>query len=269
MKVGYLGPENSYSHLAARRLAPAADYLPYPTFYHVVSALSRGETDACVLPIENSLQGGVLQNLDLLFSSENLYAVAEYVLKIEHRLIYKAGSELSRIKRVFSHEQAIGQCSRFLNEYLPEAKTVPVSSTAKSVQMIESDEDAGICGAHLCPPGFTLLEGNIADEKNNYTHFLLVRRGKECIPQRTERVFLAAVCPHRPGSLLGLLQIAGDYGLNLTKIESRPIKTSPGEYSFFIEFEGDLRAETVQRALFDMDAYCYRLKLLGAYQIAE
>lgn len=250
-------------------MCPGWEGVPYPTFYHVVSALAAGETDACVLPIENSLQGGVLQNLDLLAASQDLYAVAEYVLKIEHRLILLKGGDLSRVRRVYSHEQAIGQCSRFLSEKLPNAKIIPVSSTAKSVEMIASFEDAGICGAHLCPPGMMLLPENIADEQNNYTHFLLIRKGISHIPARTERVFLTAVCAHRPGSLMGLLQIVASHGLNLTKIESRPIKTSHGEYSFFMELEGDFHSEGVQKALSDMREYCYRLKLLGAYEVTE
>ena len=264
MKIAYLGPKGSYSHLAVKQFRAEAEGIPCPNFRATAQAALSGECDACVLPIENSLQGGVLQNLDML-QEIPLVAVEECLLRIRHRLIYKKGTALSDIKRIYSHEQAIGQCSRFLLSAVPHAEVVAVESTAKGVSMISLPTDAGIGGEHLIGEGLEAYEGEIADEPNNYTHFLLLIPTDRDAPRHTERIFLAAVCPNRPGSLLGLLQIIGDAGLNMTKIESRPIKKTPGEYSFFIEFEGDYLSETVQRTLSRMRSYCRRLKVIGAY----
>ena len=122
--VSYLGPQGSYSSLAAKALAPEARELPCGSFYAAADALERGVANCAVLPVENTLQGAVTQNLDLLYASPDLFAVREYLLKIEHRLIAKEGTKLSDIRRVFSHEQAILQCGKFIAQNLPQAKIV-------------------------------------------------------------------------------------------------------------------------------------------------
>ena len=202
MKVSYLGPDGSYSSLAARALAPGAEFVPCRSFYEAVEMLKRGEVRYAVLPVENTLQGAVTQNLDLLYANAELFAVKEYLLQIEHRLIAKEGVRLSDIKRVYSHQQAILQCGRFLSETLPHAELIYTDSTAKSLGHIERKGDAGIVGSHMQAEGFVFLTGNIADEKKNFTHFLLVRRGEGSLPAHSSRVYFAATCPHEPGALV-------------------------------------------------------------------
>ncbi len=263
--VSYLGPKGSYSSLAAQALAPGARELPCGSFYAAAEGLERGEADCAVLPVENTLQGAVTQNLDLLYSAPDLVAVREYLLKIEHRLIAKAGAKLSDIRRVFSHEQAILQCGKFIAQNLPEAKIVYTDSTMQSVSRISEPGDAGIVGSHVCAEGLAFIGGNIADEPKNFTHFLLVEKGKDKLPARSERVYFAASCPHEPGALLKMLQILAVYDRNMTKIESRPIKNRPGEYCFFIEFEGDVADRSVAAALARLAEYAKGFKLLGCY----
>ena len=130
-RVSYLGPEGSYSSLAAKMLAPKAEQVACRSFYAAVEALLAGEVGCAVLPVENTLQGAVTQNLDLLYSHADLYAVCEYVLKIEHRLIAKEGTQLSQVRRLYSHEQAILQCGRFISNYLPQAEIVYTDSTMR------------------------------------------------------------------------------------------------------------------------------------------
>lgn len=141
--VSYLGPKGSYSSLAVRVLVPDAEGIPCGSFYAAADALERGVADCAVLPVENTLQGAVTQNLDLLYASPDLFAVREYLLKIEHRLIAKEGTKLSDIRRVFSHEQAILQCGKFIAQNLPQAKIVCTDSTMQSVSRIA---EAGGCG---------------------------------------------------------------------------------------------------------------------------
>lgn len=265
MKISCLGPDGSYSHLAVKNLCPDAEVELCRTFSQAVSELIKENADGVILPIENSIQGGVLQNLDLLQKSEDLYAVKEYVLKIDHRLAYMAGAKKEDIKIIYSHQQALSQCEEYIRTNFPEARLVNTNSTSESLDMIRDFSAAGIVGSHMKREGIVISPENIADETSNFTHFLLVERGYENIEPHTSKVFFSAVCKHRPGTLLKLLQVIYVYDLNMTKIESRPIKSSPGEYRFFIEFEGDYADWKVKKAIEDIKAECRSFKLIGAY----
>lgn len=264
-RVSYLGPQGSYSSLAAKALAPDACGMPCGSFYAAADAVERGEADCAVLPVENTLQGAVTQNLDLLYASADLFAVREYLLKIEHRLIARAGTELSQVRRIFSHQQAILQCGKFLSRELPQAELIYTESTAESLSHLEREGDAGIVGSHVRAEGFAFLGGNIADEPKNFTHFLLVKKGAAALPEHSSFVYFAASCLHEPGALVKMLQILAAFDLNMTKIESRPIKNSPGEYCFFIEFKGDIAEPSVQVVVNRLEEYSKNFRLLGCY----
>ena len=136
----------------------------------------------------------------------------------------------------------------------------------------ESGKSAAIAGAHTenLRSGFVMSEQSISDEKNNFTHFLLIKKGEQALPQNSESVFFSAVCPHRPGSLLELLQIIAKYGVNMTKIESRPVKDRPGDYRFFIEADCNIGSKDVQEMLSAIRENTLECKLLGAYScVAE
>jgi prephenate dehydratase len=282
MKIAFLGPEGSYWHLAAKSFletetktlndgkAWANECIPFRNFSEVLAAVADGRVDAATVPIENSLQGGVLQNLDLLQASEDLYAVKETVLRVEHRLVYKKGMQLSQIGRVYSHRQAFDQCAEFLSREMPFASLRETESTAFGVTRAMEDDSgksAAIAGAHIknLRGDFVLSEQSIADEKNNYTTFLLIKKGKDALPKNSTRVFFSTVCPHRPGSLLELLQIIAKYGINMTKIESRPVKNKVGDYRFFIEADCDIASVQVQEMLGSIRENTLECKLLGAY----
>ncbi|MBQ8323409.1 MAG: ACT domain-containing protein [Clostridia bacterium] len=282
MKIAFLGPEGSYSHLAAQAFletetrtadagkAWADECIPFRNFPEVFAAVESGRVDAAALPIENSLQGGVLQNLDLLQASEDLYAVKELILRVDHRLVYKKGVKLSEIGRVYSHRQALDQCAAFLSKEMPFASLRETESTAFGVTRAMEDESgksAAIAGVHTknLRGDFVLGEESIADEKNNFTHFLLVKKGKNTLPANSERVFFSTVSQHKPGSLVALLQIIAKYGINMTKIESRPVKNRVGDYRFFIEADCDIASAQVQEMLNAIRENTLECKLLGAY----
>lgn len=281
MKIAYLGPEGSYSNLAAKLFIKEEtgkgddaiavnECVPFKNFNDVFAAVVSGKVDGAVVPISNSLQGGVLQNLDLLQETEDLYAVREYVLRIDNRLIYKAGTPFSQIGRVYSHRQALAQCTSFLTREMPFASLKETESTGFGVcKAMEDDsgKSAAIAGAHTehLREGFVMSEECISDEKNNFTHFLLIKKGKEKLPKHSERIYFSAVCPHRPGSLMELLQIIAKYGINMTKIESRPVKNRPGDYRFFVEADCDIADENVLAALKAIEEDTLECKLLGAY----
>ena len=194
MKIAFLGPEGSYSHLAAKAfLASEAakqtskngwdECIPFRNFSEVLSAVSSGKADAAALPIENSIQGGVAQNLDLLQTAEGMYAMKEYILPIEHHLIYKEGVKLSEIGRVYSHRQALDQCLEYLDKELPFASLRETESTAFGLTKAMEDESgksAAIAGAHAVRLRNCFVMGKdcISDDKHNFTHFLVVEKGE-------------------------------------------------------------------------------------------
>ncbi len=262
-KVSCLGPEGSYSQLAAASLCKGKEIVLCRSFAESVSILLAGGTDYAVLPVENSLNGGILPVLDLLAEAD-IFGDEEYLLGIDHRLAMKEGVKREDIDTVCSHEQALGQCTEYLKKNFPQATLLSTSSTTESLRCL-NDHTAGIVGAHVRKAGMVLSEENIADNKQNFTRFLRVRRGEPSLEKQSAMVFLCAVCAHRPGALLGILKIFQRYGLNLTRIDSRPLKESFGQYRFFIEFAGDVTNERVRSALKDVSFYCDQYKLIGAY----
>ena len=281
MKIAFLGPEGSYSHLAAKAFLKTEatgntsggnwdECIPFRNFSEVLNAVSTGRVDAAALPIENSLQGGVLQNLDLLQLSTDLYAVKEAIVRINHHLVYKEGTKLSEIGRVYSHRQALDQCSEFLTKAMPFAAVRETESTGFGLSKAMEDESgksAAIVGSHIenLRNGFVMGEECISDEKNNFTHFLLIKKGEEALPKNSERIFFSLVGPHRPGGLLELLQVIAKYDVNMTKIESRPVKNRPGDYRFFIEADCDIGSADVKEMLKTIEEKALECKLLGAY----
>ncbi len=282
MKIAFLGPEGSYSHLAAKEFLKtestgkklAGDWdecVPFRNFPEVIAAVENGRVEAAAIPIENSIQGGVSQNLDLLQDAENLYAVKEKVLRVDHRLVYKAGMKPSEIGRVYSHRQALDQCASYLSKEMPFASLRETESTGFGISRAMEDESgksAAIAGSHVenLRSGFVMGEECISDEKNNYTHFLLIKKGEKALPENSERIFFSAVCPHRPGSLLALLQLIAKCGINMTKIESRPVKNRPGDYRFFIEADCDIASSEVREMFASIQENTLECKLLGAYK---
>ena len=247
--VGYLGPEGSYSHLAAKYMCGRAKLNAYASFSQVFSSLVSGRTDAIVVPIENSLNGGVWQ----------------YTLKIDHRLVTVNGADKNKIKRIYSHSQALEQCARYLYENFPSAELIPAPSTAASLDMLKTEEDAAIAGSHTVKAGFTLSDNNIADGDGNFTHFLLVKKGDVPENSRSQRIYFSVTCKNRAGALLDLLGCISRKGLNMTKIESRPIKNVPDEYRFFVEIDGDYSSEDVKGAIENIKHNSNSFKLLGCY----
>ena len=265
--IGYLGPEGSYSEIAAERLKKGESKRAYPTFPLLISALKRGDIDSAAVPVGNSLNGAVVQNLDLLQDMDGFCAVASCAVGIDHRLVTREGAPLSGIKRIYSHAQALGQCARYLNNNFPSAALMQCQSTSGCLELIKSDSDAGIVGPQCKREGFTLSDECISDEKNNYTLFVLIVRGAPDESASTDRIFFSLTCRHEVGALVKMLSILSDNGLNMTKIESRPIKDRVWEYRFFIEVEGDYSDAEVRAAIQKVSARASSFKLLGCYKI--
>lgn len=262
-KAGYLGPNGSYSSLASEKLCGGAELVAYASFRALFSALKAGDVDAAVIPIENTVNGAVTQNLDLLEETDGVIAVAQCEIEIDHRLITLKGAKEEDIKKIYSHPQAFGQCSKYLAENFPDAKLYNTSSTSESVEMLKDGTCAGIVGAHMKAEGCVLGGENMSDEKNNRTRFLKVVRGGVEKLGKSGSVFFTFTCRHEAGALCKSLEIIARSGLNMIKIESRPIKNRYGEFRFFIEIEADYAA--VKAVLNELKKNCLSLKILGAY----
>lgn len=264
MKTAYLGPQGSYSYLAAKKMRAEDELVPYPNFLKLFHALEDEEADGAVVPIENALNGGVLQVLDLLNSSSGIIAVKSDTVTVDNRLFTVCGAHLNEIERVYSHKQALEQCSRYLAENFPSAKLIEVQSTTAGLDMIKSKYDAAVAGAHLEKEGLEKSLKNIADEDDNHTRFLYLIRGS-AEGRRSQKVFLSFTCQNVSGALLNALIPLKNHGVNVTELQSRPIKNRCDEYSFFIVCEGDYSSDKFQSALSKMRAATSYIKILGCY----
>jgi prephenate dehydratase len=274
MRVAFQGEPGAFSEAAAvQLLGDAITTVPRVTFDAAFRAIDEGSADALLAPVENTLAGSVVRVYDLLLQSR-LTIVAETILPIEHHLIGCPGATLANLRSVASHPMALAQCERFFNSH-PEWKRVPAEDTAGSVREVISLGDkssAAIAGRRAAEHyhGVILAEG-IQDNAENFTRFVLLLPEKEAaawVSVDARKVSLAMRLAHRPGALLAALEPFARHGVNLLKIESRPIHGRPWEYQFFIDVEAADVAR-LDRALSEVRDSTSELRVLGRYPAAS
>lgn len=266
MQVAIQGEAGSFSHTAAlETLGAALQLVPCGTFDELFRAVETDAADRGIVPIENTLAGSVHQNYDLL-SAHALHVVAETQLRIRHCLIARRGAAFSDVVRVASHPVALAQCRRFFLEH-PRLVAVPAYDTAGSVRdlMTGKDEaDAAIASALAAQLyGAAVLQEGLEDHAENCTRFLVVAR--EPAPAATAtKISLMFTLTNAPGVLHRALGVFATRGLDLTKIESRPLPGRPWEYLFYLDVLGDLRG-SVEEALEELRTFAPVVRVLGAY----
>jgi prephenate dehydratase len=274
MRVGYLGPPGTFSEEAVGRceLAAGGEAVPFPTFADAYRALARRELDAALLPIENSIEGSVGATLDLLVGEPGPLIRREVLLPVRQHLLARAGTRLQDVKRVLSHPQPFGQCSRFLRDHLPGVALEPTHSTADAARKVAAGEpDAAAIGAAAAAAryGLTILAEAIQDVDENVTRFVLLSAADEA-PTGRDRTSLAFTLDRdRPG---GLYEVLGEFarrGINLSKVESRPMKEAVGHYVFFLDFEAHRADATGADAVAGVRARVHKLWVLGSYPRAS
>ncbi|WP_338865810.1 bifunctional chorismate mutase/prephenate dehydratase [Myxococcus stipitatus] len=276
LRVGYPGVEGSYSHLAARRLyAGRAGGVLLTGFDHsreVVEALRRGEQDLALLPIENTTAGSMNETYDLL-AEGGVVITAELVSQVDHRLLGLPGAKLEGLREVFSHPQALAQCETFLREKLPWARAVPDVDTGGAAQKVRERNDptvAAIASETAAQRfGLEVLARELQPE-SDYTRFVEV--GREATPLSPEapcKTSLLMVLEHKPGTLGEMLQRLTLRGVNLSKLESRPIPGSPWQYRFYVDVEGHAASAPLTAAIEDIRPLTSFLRVLGTYARAE
>ncbi len=277
LRVAFLGPAGTYTEEALLASAPAGvEPEPRSTVYETVMAVQNGETDRAVVPIENSLEGGVGATLDALAGEADRVRIAgEVVHPIHHHLIARRALDLGAIERVLSHPQATAQCARFLRESLPGAERVAATSTAEAVRRVgDSPEPWAALGSRLSADlygGAVLAEG-VEDHPDNLTRFVWLapadsRDGRPDGAAKTSVVFWG-FNDSSPGALMTVLREFSERDINLTKIESRPRREGLGHYMFFCDLEGHVLDEMVAAALGALSARVQSLRVLGSYPAA-
>jgi prephenate dehydratase/prephenate dehydrogenase len=266
MRVAFQGEHGAYSELAAiKYFGTGAITIPRKTFTEVFESVSKGEADYGIVPIENSLEGSVGQNYDLLMGSK-LKIVGETKLRVEHCLIGFPGTDITKIRTVYSHPQALGQCRAFLESM--RLKQIPVYDTAGSVKMVKESgkkDSAGIASELAARIyGMKVLKKSIESNKKNFTRFFILSKEGSRKPGRYKTSIIFMV-PHKPGSLYSILKVFATRKINLTKLESRPIPGRPWEYSFYLDFEGNAKDRKIQDAIEELKRFSTLVKILGSY----
>ena len=273
MRIAFLGPVGTYGEQAATRLAAleqieAPQFLPQVGIRAVVKALAEGRADAAVVPVENSVEGGVTACLDALWEHPELRVARALVLPIRHALL--GSGPLEAVSEVLSHPQALAQCSQWLGDTLPAALQLPTSSTAEAARMVGGSRfRAAIASLQASREhGLEVLAYPINDVPGNCTRFLLLRRGERSLegPLASLAFSLHA---NAPGALLQALACFAHRELNMSRIESRPSKREMGEYIFFVDLELPAGPEPLQQALAELQPLCEHLAVFGAYPITQ
>ena len=270
-KIVFQGIEGAYTELALKQyFGENADSYHVDTWRDAMEALKNGEADYAVLPIENSSAGIVSENYDLMVEYDN-YIVGEQIIRIDHALLGLPEAEIEDITDIYSHPQALMQCSKYLEDNRNWEKH-SMKNTAMSAQKIKEDgqiSKAAIASALTADIyGLKVLDKAIQNNKNNYTKFIIVTNQK-IFEKKANKISLSFEIPHKSGSLYHKLSHFIYNGINMNKIESRPVQGKAWEYRFFVDIEGNLNDAAVQNALKGLEEETIRLKVLGNYASTE
>ena len=266
-RIVFQGTEGAYSQLALKEyFGNHTDSWHVDTWRDAMEAIKNGEADYAVLPIENSSAGIVSENYDLMVESDNCI-VGEQIIRIDHALLALKDAKMEDITDIYSHPQALMQCSRYLDAHR-EWEKHSCKNTAMASQKVK--EDGKIHKAAIASKlnakiyGLQVLEEAIQDNKDNYTRFIIVT-GQKIFEKNAKKISICFEIPHESGSLYHKLSHFIYNGLNMNKIESRPVQGKAWEYRFFVDFDGNLNDAAVQNALRGLKEETIRLKILGNY----
>ncbi|HEX6404875.1 MAG TPA: prephenate dehydratase [Pseudonocardiaceae bacterium] len=266
--TAYLGPEGTFAEQAARGLVPAGELRSAVSVHAAIAALRARQVDAACVPVENSVEGSVPATLDAMVEGEPVLAVAEAVLPVQFSVLIRPGTDAADVRTVATHPHAAAQVRCWLGTHLPDATTMLTDSTsAAAVAVLENRADAAVCApVALAHYPLAELAAGVHDKEDAKTRFLLLRRpGTLPPPTGTDRTSLVAVAADRPGALLEVLAEFALRGINLTRIESRPMKAKLGEYQFFLDCEGHVAEDAVGDALAELHRRCAWVRFLGSY----
>jgi prephenate dehydratase/chorismate mutase len=262
--VAFQGEHGAYGEVAARQLIPEGAYIPCLEFIDVFRGVEKGYFDLGVVPVENSLEGAVTQVNDLLTTTD-LNVSGEIKVEVKHCLLACEATDYREIRQVYSHPQALAQCRNFLMRHKLDPH--PYYDTAGAAKMLarENLRSAAAIASALSADlyGLEIIKEGIEDGPANSTRFLLLSREPKA--ERGEKTSIIFAVPHEAGRLYGVLQLFANAGINLTRIASMPLRSDPGNYTFFLDFEGSDKDKEVRAVLQKVAELTIRLKHLGSY----
>ncbi len=265
--VACQGVEGAYSQIACEKMFKNPFILYFKNFEGVFTAIEKGLCQYGILPLENSTAGSVKKVYDLMIR-HNFSIVRAFRLKVDHNLLVKPGTKLSDIKEIYSHEQAIGQCSDFLHS-LEGVTITPVSNTAVASEMVANSQrtDVAALSSRACAElyGLECLAQSIQDTGNNFTRFICISKNLEIYPG-SDRTSIMMVLPHRPGSLYKFLARLFVLGINVTKLESRPIPDRDFEFMFYFDLETSIYSQEFVQLMCELEDLCEEFRYLGSYR---
>lgn len=265
--VACQGVEGAYSQIAAERVFSAPNIMFFSSWEKVFSAIEQGMCKYAVIPIENSTAGSVKKVYDLMIS-RNFRIVRTVRIKIDHNLLTLPGVELSEIKEIVSHEQAISQCSAFLSTLGPDVKITRVENTAKAAETVAKSgrRDLASLSSRSCASeyGLSVLRSAVQDNGNNHTRFICITNKAEIYPG-ADRTSLMVVTAHKPGALYRILSKFNALGINLIKLESRPIPDRDFEFMFYFDLEVSVYSPKLAQLLSELENECEEFSYLGSY----
>ena len=264
LRVGYLGPEGSFSHLAAtRKFGASVEYYPLADIKAVFGEVSKDHCDVGIVPIENSIGGGILESMDA-FIEANVSICAEVLLDIHHNLLAKCARE--EINAIASKPEVFAQCRNWLSSTFSEAQLVPVASTARGAERAADEQGMAAIGSALAAElyGLRIVSANIEDTINNVTRFFVISSAsaKRTGEDKTSLMFTTA---HKAGALAAVINVFADHGINLTNIDTRPSKRRNWEYYFFVDAEGHYEDDKLAQAIEEAKRHCGDLYVLGSF----
>lgn len=268
ISVAYLGPADTFSHMAAMRIFGAmADYHPITTVTDIFTEVERKRADYGVVPVETSMGGGVSDTLDRFISSD-LKIVNEVLLHISQNLL--SNSPIEEVAKVYSKSQPFVQCRLWLRSNLPNAELIETRSTAEAAQIASNEPGAAAIASDLAAEtyGLRIVASSIEDAPHNFTRFFVIGR-QMAKPTGHDKTSLLFAVKDKPGALYSLLQPLAQRGINLTRIESRPSQRQAWEYVFFVDLLGHAEEQEVEQAIDELTPNCSQLKILGSFPQGE
>ena len=264
--VACQGVEGAYSQIACEKIFKSPFIMYFKNFEGVFQAIDKGLCQYGILPIENSTAGSVNKVYDLMIRY-NFSIVRTFRLKVDHNLLANKGATLDSIKTVYSHEQAINQCSEFLHAH-PDIQVVPVSNTAVAAQMVAESgrTDVAALSSRACAELYALvnLKPSLQDQGGNHTRFICISKNLEVYPG-ADKTSVMMILPHRPGSLYKVMARLNTLGINVTKLESRPLPDREFEFMFYFDLETSIYSEEFVQMICELDSLCEEFKYLGSY----
>ena len=264
--VACQGVEGAYSQIACEKIFKSPSIMYFKNFEAVFTAIDQGLCQYGILPIENSTAGSVNKVYDLMIRHD-FSIVRTFRLKVDHDLLVNKGVKLEDIKEIYSHEQAINQCAGFLNT-LPGVKVIPVENTAVAAKMVAESgrTDVAALSSRTCATlyGLSCIASSVQDKGNNHTRFICISKNLQIYPG-SDKTSIMMVLPHRPGALYRVMARLYTLGINVTKLESRPIPDRDFEFMFYFDLETSIYSEEFVQLMCELDDLCEEFKYLGSY----